>query len=92
MFRASSPHYYDAILMDIQMPNMNGYEATKEIRLSSNIDASTIPIIALTANAFSEDIAKSISAGMDDHITKPINIEELSSSLERAFKRKTNHE
>jgi len=75
-------HQYDAILMDIQMPIMNGYEATKKIReLGTKI--SKIPIIALSANAFAEDKAASKAAGMDDHISKPINIEELLACLDR---------
>ena len=75
MLRLKDPKYYDCILMDIQMPYMNGYEATKAIR-EMNPDIS-IPIIALSANAFEEDKAKSLEAGMNAHIAKPIVINEL---------------
>lgn len=74
-FEKSPQGYYDGILMDIQMPVMNGYEATKAIRNSAHPDAKTIPIIAMTANAFSEDISNSLNAGMDAHIAKPMNME-----------------
>jgi len=67
--------YYDFVLMDIQMPVMNGYEATKAIR--AKYPDSHLPIIALSANAFEEDKAASVAAGMDDHVAKPINIGEL---------------
>lgn len=73
----SAPHYYDAILMDIQMPNLNGYDATKHIRLLQDTAKANIPIIAMTANAFDEDKKAAIDAGMNDHISKPINIEIL---------------
>ena len=85
MFTASAHGYYDAVLMDIQMPNMDGYAATKAIRKSGHPDADSIPILALSANVFNEDVAKSISVGMDDHVAKPINMDELISALERAF-------
>ena len=71
-FEQSAPGDYDMILMDIQMPVMNGYEATKAIRRSSHELAKTIPIIAMTANAFSEDIQHSLAAGMNAHVSKPI--------------------
>ena len=77
MFEKSESGYYDGILMDIQMPVMNGYEAAKAIRSSSHPDAATIPIIAMTANAFSEDINNSIDAGMDAHIAKPVDMDKL---------------
>ncbi len=76
-FEASAPGTFDMILMDVMMPVMNGLEATVEIRSSSHEDAQTIPIIAVTANAFSDDIARSRSAGMNDHISKPIETEQL---------------
>lgn len=85
MFEASQSGYYDAILMDIQMPNMDGYEATKAIRSSGHPDAKNIAIIALSANAFNEDVAKSISNGMNDHVAKPIEMESLAAALNRAF-------
>lgn len=74
-FEQSAPGTYDAILMDVQMPVMNGYEATKEIRKSQHPDADNIIIIAMTANAFAEDIVASLEAGMNDHISKPIDTE-----------------
>lgn len=68
---------YDMILMDIQMPNMDGYKATKCIRYLQDIKKAEIPIIAMTANAFEEDRKKAFDAGMDGHIAKPIDIEKL---------------
>ena len=62
------------ILMDVQMPVMNGYEATKAIRRSTHELAKTIPIIAMTANAFSEDIQHSLAAGMNAHVSKPVDM------------------
>ena len=85
MFSASAKGYYDAILMDIQMPNMDGYEATKAIRTSGHPDAGSIAIIALSANAFKEDVAKSISHGMNDHVAKPIDAQRLADALQRAI-------
>ncbi|MEG2009894.1 MAG: response regulator, partial [Oscillospiraceae bacterium] len=67
--------------MDIQMPLMNGYEASRAIRACSQPQAKTIPIIAMTANAFAEDVQKSIDAGMNDHLTKPIEPKELYDTL-----------
>lgn len=84
-FTNSEPGYYDVILMDIQMPKMNGYEAAKAIRNSSHIDAKSIPIIALTANAFNEDIARTLSSGMNAHVAKPIDSQILTAELEKAF-------
>lgn len=72
---------YDAILMDVQMPNMNGLEATKEIRMGNTPLGKTIPIIAMTANAFSEDVQHCISAGMDAHIAKPLDMHILEKTL-----------
>lgn len=76
--------YYDAILMDIQMPVMNGYEATKEIRKLNG--GEEIPIIALSANAFKEDKEKSLAVGMNDHIAKPIKLEELLQAIKNCIK------
>ncbi|MEG0310819.1 MAG: response regulator, partial [Eubacterium sp.] len=84
-FEASETGTYAAVLMDIQMPVMNGYEATKAMRSSSHPEAKTIPIIAMTANAFSEDIAASLSAGMDDHISKPVDLDQLCTILKRVI-------
>lgn len=69
------------ILMDVQMPVMNGYEATKAIRRSSHELAKTIPIIAMTANAFSEDIQHSLAAGMNAHISKPVDMKTLEKTI-----------
>lgn len=82
-FKASAPGEYAGILMDIQMPVMDGYKATKTIRSLEREDARTIPILALTANAFASDIGKAHSAGMNDHIAKPIDIEILMEILRR---------
>ena len=73
-FLASEKGYYDLIFMDVQMPVMDGYEATKEIRNSSHPDAKTIPIVAMTANAYKEDVDNAIAAGMNKHLAKPIDI------------------
>lgn len=72
---------YDAILMDVQMPKMNGLEATRVIRNGENPLGRTIPIIAMTANAFSEDVQHCIGSGMDAHIPKPIDISVLEKTL-----------
>ena len=77
IFNASKPNEFDAILMDIMMPVMDGYEATKFIRHLDRLDAKTIPIIAMTANAFIEDKQKAIITGMNDHISKPIDSKKL---------------
>ena len=75
------PGQYDLILMDIQMPVMNGYEATKAIRRSTHKLAKTIPIVAMTANAFSEDIQHSLAAGMNAHISKPVEMKVLKKTI-----------
>lgn len=85
-FLASAPGYYDAILMDIQMPHMNGYEAARAIRCSAHPEAKTIQIIALTADAFNEDITKTLSNGMNGHVAKPIEPDVLAEALDTAFK------
>ena len=82
-FQAAAPGDYDAILMDIQMPNMNGYEASERIRNGENPLGRTIPIIAMTANAFVEDVNNSFAAGMDAHISKPIDMADLESTMRR---------
>jgi len=82
-FSASEPGYYDIILMDVQMPVMNGYKATTAIRSLDRQDARTIPIIAMTANAFAEDIADSKSAGMDEHLAKPMDVAKLNEILKK---------
>ena len=80
-FEKSAPGDYDMILMDVQMPVMNGYEATKAIRRSSHELAKTIPIIAMTANAFSEDIQHSFAAGMNAHVSKPVEMKMLEKTI-----------
>ena len=80
-FERSIPGEYDMILMDVQMPVMNGYEATKAIRRSSHELAKKIPIIAMTANAFSEDIQHSLAAGMNAHVSKPVEIKVLEKTI-----------
>lgn len=83
MFEASAVGDYGAILMDIQMPVMNGYDATKDIRSLNRVDAKTVPIIALTANAFATDVGKARSVGMNEHVAKPINVKHLIKVLQR---------
>ena len=80
-FEQSAPGDYDMILMDVQMPVINGYEATKAIRRSSHELAKTIPIIAMTANAFSEDIQHSLTAGMNAHVSKPVEMKVLEKTI-----------
>ncbi len=82
-FKASAPGEYDCILMDIQMPVMNGYQASQMIRELEREDARSIPILALTANAFASDVGKAHSAGMNDHISKPIDVKQLIETMER---------
>ena len=83
MFEQAEPGTYYAILMDMQMPVMNGVEATKKIRWSLHADAHRIPIVAMTANAFTTDIALCLEAGMDEHLTKPFNVVLLLKTLTR---------
>lgn len=85
IFEQSDPGYYDAILMDIRMPIMNGYEATEKIRSLGRMD-SDIPIIAMTADAFSEDIKHCLACGMNAHIAKPIDVQEAVRQLEKYMK------
>ena len=77
LFRNSEPGEFDVILMDVMMPVMNGYETTKMIRSLDREDAKAIPIIAMTANAFTEDRIRAKEAGMDEHIAKPVDVELL---------------
>ena len=80
---ASAEHYYDLILLDIQMPVMDGYETARAIRALSRADAETVPIVAMTANAFPEDIQKALASGMNDHMSKPIGLPRLMEILTR---------
>lgn len=84
-FEASEDGYFKAILMDLQMPVMDGYTAARKIRESVHPQAADIPVIALTANAFAEDIAKALAAGMNDHVAKPIDYERLFGVLEKCL-------
>lgn len=81
MFNASAPGHYEMILMDVRMPVMNGYEATREIRRLAREDARQIPIVAMTADAFSSDIKMALNAGMNEHLSKPVSIERLQEVL-----------
>ncbi len=87
---ASSKGYYDFVLMDIQMPIMNGYTATRKIRFSENSDICNIPIIALTANAFNEDKLNAIDSGMDAHVAKPLNVDELIETINNVYLKRKN--
>ena len=82
LFNAHEPGYYDAILMDMRMPEMDGLEATKVIRSMERPDAQVIPIIALTANAFDDDVQRSMQAGLNAHLSKPIEPDQLFATLE----------
>ena len=82
LFAASAPGYYDVILMDVQMPELNGLDATRQIRALGRPDALSIPIIAMTANAFVEDVKNSLDAGMDAHISKPLDMDRVFSTIE----------
>ena len=81
--KTSMPGYYDVILMDIQMPVMDGYEATKQIRALEDPKLSGIRILAMTANAFDEDKKKALECGMDGFLTKPIVIEDLIKAIQK---------
>lgn len=85
-FQSKPEAYYDGILMDIQMPEMNGYEAAKAIRSLNRSDAADIPIVAMTANAFAEDVQRSLAAGMNDHLVKPVNPVMLKDTLSKLMK------
>jgi CheY-like chemotaxis protein len=82
MFEKNPPKYYDAILMDMRMPEMDGLTATTTIRAMDREDAKTIPIIALTANAFDEDVQRSLQAGLNAHLSKPVEPDVVFETLE----------
>jgi CheY-like chemotaxis protein len=86
MFKNSVPGTYSAILMDIRMPEMDGLEAAEAIRALDREDAKRIPIVALTANAFDEDIQRSLQAGMNAHLTKPVDTDHLFQVLRELIK------
>jgi CheY-like chemotaxis protein len=85
-FAASEPYYYDIIFMDAQMPNVDGYEATRAIRALARGDAQLVPIVAMTANAFKEDVEKAIDSGMNAHLAKPLEMDKLSAILAKYLK------
>ncbi|MCQ2801436.1 MAG: ATP-binding protein [Bacilli bacterium] len=87
IFKNSKPNSFDVVLMDIMMPELNGYESTQEIRKLSREDAKIVPIIAMTANAFDEDKKKAIAAGMNGHIAKPIDFNLLKEEVRKNLKR-----
>ncbi|MBR4384102.1 MAG: response regulator, partial [Selenomonadaceae bacterium] len=82
MFAASDENYFDAVLMDIRMPIMDGLTATTKIRELNRPDAKTVPIIAMTANVFDEDVQRSLQAGMNAHLSKPVEPEHLYKTLQ----------
>lgn len=86
MFSGSEENYYDAVLMDLRMPVMDGLEATRQIRALRRSDAKTTPIVALTANAFESDVRQSLEAGMNEHMAKPTDADLLYSTLKRLIK------
>ena len=86
LFENHEPGYYDAILMDLRMPEMDGLEATRRIRAMDRPDSKTIPIIALTANAFDEDVQRSMQAGLNAHLSKPVEPDALFETLETLIK------
>ena len=92
MFEKSEPGYYDIILMDVQMPVMNGYEATKKIRRSTHPEAAVIPIVAMTANTFAEDVRDALDAGMNGHLAKPIDMNTVKELLIRLLNNKSKDE
>ena len=85
MLKQSQPGYYQLVLMDVQMPVMNGYEATREIRSLQDAGLSTIPILAMTANAFEEDRQEALESGMNGHLAKPIDAQILFDTLDQVL-------
>lgn len=88
MLQKSEPGYYQVILMDVQMPEMNGYEAAKAIRKLENKELASIPILAMTANAFEEDKQEALESGMNAHVAKPIDVKKLIETLDTVLKYK----
>lgn len=88
LFKEKPTGTFDAILMDLMMPVMDGYTATKKIRSLERLDAKTIPIIAMTANAFQEDAEKCIAVGMNAHLAKPLDIEKVMITICHLVKKK----
>ena len=89
-FEASEPGQYDLILMDVQMPVMDGYAATRAIRGGAHPSAQSVPIIAMTANAFVDDVRDAIDSGMDAHIAKPVQMDTLKSTIQEVFEKRAN--
>ena len=89
-FKVSKPGDYDLVLMDVQMPVMDGYTATRTIRSSGHPSAKTVPIIAMTANAFVDDVREAIESGMDAHIAKPIQINNLKATIQQVLDNRSN--
>ena len=87
LFAASAPGTFDAILMDVMMPQLDGYEATRAIRALDRPDAGTIPIFAMTANAFTEDRRRAYDSGMNEHLTKPLEPDTLLRTLAKYLQR-----
>ena len=86
-FEASDENTYDMILMDVKMPVMDGYQAASAIRAGTHPRAKTIPIVALTANAFKEDVQHALDAGMNEHIAKPVRVDKIKEAVSRLVKR-----
>ena len=86
MFDRSAPGHYDAILLDVRMPVMDGLEATRSLRKLPRADARSIPVIAMTANAFDEDVQRSLQAGMNAHLSKPVDIDRLKETLQELIR------
>ena len=86
MVKNAAPGQYDLILMDVRMPRMNGYEATKAIRALDDPEKASLPIVAMTANAFEEDRKNAVEAGMNDRLAKPIDIVNLLNTLVKFMK------
>ena len=87
-FLASAPGEFDLIMMDIQMPIMDGYTATRTIRASEHPSAKSIPVVAVSANAFVDDVREALKSGMDAHIAKPVVVDKLLASLREVFAKK----
>ena len=87
IFKASGPHTFDIIVMDIMMPELNGHEAAAMIRSMERLDAQTVPIIAMSANSFKDDIQRSMDAGMNGHISKPVDPAHLCAALNEYIER-----
>ncbi len=88
MFNSSSAGEYDVIFMDVQMPVLDGYGATRAIRVSGHPSAKSVPIIAMTANAFMDDIRDALESGMDAHVSKPVVVDQLKSTFQEVLERK----